>query len=166
MNGSFVKEGTVFTDLEKFMTPEMIEKLYQRTNFVDELNSDLFGGVLKMSMVVGEERSSSVLQEINDLFDGHVRAVSSGYGCIDILQAGVHKAWGLEELLKRWNLTSEEIMAFGDSENDVEMLELAGIAYAMQNAADEVKAVATALAPANNQAGVYQVLENWLEKEG
>lgn len=32
MNGSFVKEGTIFTDLEKFMTPEMIEKLYQRTN--------------------------------------------------------------------------------------------------------------------------------------
>ena len=166
MNGSFVKEGTVFTDLEKFMTPEMIEKLYQRTNFVDELNSDLFGGVLKMSMVVGEERSSSVLQEINDLFDGRVRAVSSGYGCIDILQAGVHKAWGLEELLKRWNLKSEQIMAFGDSENDVEMLELAGIAYAMENADDEAKAVATALAPANSQAGVYQVLENWLEKEG
>lgn len=148
MNGSFVKEGTVFTDLEKFMTPEMIEKLYQRTNFVDELNSDLFGGVLKMSMVVGEERSSSVLREINDLFDGHVRAVSSGYGCIDILQAGVHKAWGLEELLKRWDLTSEQIMAFGDSENDIEMLELAGIAYAMENADDNVKAVATALAPA------------------
>ena len=166
MNGSFVKEGTVFTDLEKFMTPEMIEKLYQRTNFVDELNSDLFGGVLKMSMVVGEERSSSVLQEINDLFDGRVRAVSSGYGCIDILQAGVHKAWGLEELLKRWNLKSEQIMAFGDSENDVEMLELSGIAYAMENADDNVKAVATALAPANSQAGVYQVLEKWLEKEG
>ena len=166
MNGSFVKEGTVFTDLEKFMTPEMIEKLYQRTNFVDELNSDLFGGVLKMSMVVGEERSSSVLQEINDLFDGRVRAVSSGYGCIDILQAGIHKAWGLEELLKRWDLTSEQIMAFGDSENDVEMLEMAGIAYAMENADDEAKAVATALAPANSQAGVYQVLENWLEKEG
>ena len=166
MNGSFVKEGTVFTDLEKFMTPEMIEKLYQRTNFVDELNSDLFGGVLKMSMVVGEERSSSVLQEINDRFDGRVRAVSSGYGCIDILQTGIHKAWGLEELLKRWNLQSEQIMAFGDSENDVEMLEMAGIAYAMENAADEAKAVATALAPANSQGGVYQVLEKWLEKEG
>ena len=56
-------------------------------------------------------------------------------------------------------------MAFGDSENDVEMLEMAGIAYAMENADDEVKAVATALAPANSQGGVYQVLENWLEKE-
>lgn len=166
MNGSFVKKGTVFTELDKFMTPEMIEKLYRHTNFVEEFSSDLFDGVLKMSMVVGEERSSSVLREINNLFDGHVRAVSSGYGCIDILQAGVHKAWGLEELLKRWNLQSEQVMAFGDSENDVEMLELAGMAYAMENAADEVKTVATALAPANSQAGVYQVLENWLEKEG
>ena len=38
------------------------------------------------------------------------------------------------------------------------------IAYAMENADDRAKAVATALAPANSQGGVYQVLENWLEK--
>ena len=164
MNGGFVKKGTVFTELDKFMTPEMIEKLYQRMNFVDEFDSSLFGGVLKMSMVVGEERLDSVLQEINDLFDGHVRAVSSGYGCIDILQDGIHKAWGLVELLKRWNLKPEQIMAFGDSENDIEMLELAGISYAMENAEDAVKEVATKIAPANSQAGVYQVLENWLER--
>ena len=138
MKGGFVKEGTIFTDLESFMTPEMIEKFYQRMHFVDELTSDLF--------------------------DGRVRAVSSGYGCIDILQAGIHKAWGLEELLKRWDLTSQQIMAFGDSENDVEMLEMAGIAYAMENADDKAKAVATAQAPANSQGGVYQILENWLEK--
>ena len=164
MNGGFVKEGTVFTELDKFMTPEMIEKLYQRMNFVNEFDSNLFGGVLKMSMVVGEERSDSVLQEINDLFDGYVRAVSSGYGCIDILQDGIHKAWGLEELLRRWNLKPEQIMAFGDSENDIEMLELAGISYAMENAEEAVKRVATKVAPANSQAGVYKVLENWLER--
>ena len=164
MNGGFVKTGTVFTELDKFMTPEMIEKLYQRMNFVDEFDSSLFGGVLKMSMVVGEERLDSVLQEINDLFDGHVRAVSSGYGCIDILQDGIHKAWGLVELLKRWNLKPEQIMAFGDSENDIEMLELAGISYAMENAEEAVKRVATKVAPANSQAGVYKVLENWLER--
>ena len=164
MNGGFVKEGTVFTELDKFMTPEMIEKLYQRMNFVDEFDPNLFGGVLKMSMVVGEERSDSVLQEINDLFDGHVRAVSSGYGCIDILQDGIHKAWGLVELLRRWNLKPEQIMAFGDSENDIEMLELAGISYAMENAEEAVKRVATKVAPANSQAGVYKVLENWLER--
>ncbi|MFS9057393.1 Cof-type HAD-IIB family hydrolase [Streptococcus infantis] len=164
MNGGFVKKGTVFTELDKFMTPEMIEKLYQRMNFVDEFDSSLFGGVLKMSMVVGEERLDSVLQEVNDLFDGRVRAVSSGYGCIDILQDGIHKAWGLVELLKRWNLKPEQIMAFGDSENDIEMLELAGISYAMENAEEAVKRIATKVAPANSQAGVYKVLENWLER--
>lgn len=164
MNGGFVKKGTVFTELDKFMTPEMIEKLYQRLNFVDEFDSSLFGGVLKMSMVVGEERLDSVLQEVNDLFDGRVRAVSSGYGCIDILQDGIHKAWGLVELLKRWNLKPEQIMAFGDSENDIEMLELAGISYAMENAEEAVKRVATKVTPANSKAGVYQVLENWLER--
>ena len=164
MNGGFVKKGTVFTELDKFMTPEMIEKLYQRMNFVNEFDSNLFGGVLKMSMVVGEERLESVLQEVNDLFDGRVRAVSSGYGCIDILQDGIHKAWGLVELLKRWNLKPEQIMAFGDSENDIEMLELAGISYAMENAEEAVKRIATKVAPANSQAGVYKVLENWLER--
>ena len=164
MNGGFVKKGTVFTELDKFMTPEMIELLYQRMNFVDELQTDLFGGVLKMSLVVGEERSDTVLQEINQLFNGHVQAVSSGYGCIDILQEGIHKAWGLQELLKRWDIKSQEIMAFGDSENDVEMLELAGIAYAMENADDKAKAAATDLAPSNSQAGVYQVLEDWLKQ--
>lgn len=164
MNGGFVKKGTIFTELDKFMTSEMIEKLYQRMHFVDEFDSSLFGGVLKMSMVVGEERSDAVLQEINDLFDGQIRAVSSGYGCIDILQTGIHKAWGLEELLKRWGLKSEQIMAFGDSENDIEMLKLAGISYAMENAEESVKGVATGVAPSNSQAGVYQVLENWLEK--
>lgn len=164
MNGGFVKEGTVFTQLENFMTPEMIELFYQRMIFVEELESHLFGGVLKMSLVVGEERSDSVLEEINQLFNGSVQAVSSGYGCIDILQAGIHKAWGLQELLKRWGIKAEEIMAFGDSENDVEMLQLAGIAYAMENADDKAKAVATDFAPSNSQAGVYQVLEDWLEK--
>ena len=164
MNGGFVKEGTVFTQLENFMTPEMIELFYQRMNFVEKLESHLFGGVLKMSLVVGEERSDSVLEEINHLFNGYVQAVSSGYGCIDILQSGIHKAWGLQELLKRWDIKAEEIMAFGDSENDVEMLQLAGIAYAMENADDKAKAVATDFAPSNSQAGVYQVLEDWLEK--
>ena len=71
---------------------------------------------------------------------------------------------GLGRITQALGLEAQQIMAFGDSENDVEMLEMAGIAYAMENADDKAKAVATALAPANSQGGVYQVLENWLEK--
>ena len=164
MNGGFVKEGTIFTQLDKFMTPEMIELFYQRMNFVEELHPELFGGVLKMSLVVGEDRMDQVQEDFNQVFNGYVQAVSSGYGCLDIIQDGIHKAWALQELLKRWNIKSDEIMAFGDSENDVEMLELAGIAYAMENADEKAKAVATDIAPANSQGGVYQILEAWLDK--
>lgn len=164
MNGGFVKEGTIFTQLDKFMTPEMIELFYQRMNFVEEFHPELFGGVFKMSLVVGEDRMDQVQEDFNQVFNGYVQAVSSGYGCLDIIQDGIHKAWALQELLKRWNIKSEEIMAFGDSENDVEMLELAGIAYAMENADEKAKAVATDIAPANSQGGVYQVLEAWLDK--
>ena len=164
MNGGFVKEGTIFTQLDKFMTPEMIELFYQRMNFVEELHPELFGGVLKMSLVVGEDRMDQVQEDFNQVFNGYVQAVSSGYGCLDIIQDGIHKAWALQELLKRWDIKPEEIMAFGDSENDVEMLELAGIAYAMENADEKAKAVATNIAPANSQGGVYQVLEAWLDK--
>ena len=163
-NGGFVKEGTIFTQLDKFMTPEMIELFYQRMNFVEELHPELFGGVLKMSLVVGEDRTEQVQEDFNQVFNGHVQAVSSGYGCLDIIQDGIHKAWALQELLKSWDIKPEEIMAFGDSENDVEMLELAGIAYAMENADEKAKAVATDIAPANSQGGVYQVLEAWLDK--
>ena len=164
MNGGFVKDGTIFTQLDKFMTPEMIELFYQRMNFVEELHPELFGGVLKMSLVVGEDKTDQVQEDFNQVFNGHVQAVSSGYGCLDIIQDGIHKAWALQELFKRWGIKSEEIMAFGDSENDVEMLELAGIAYAMENADEKAKAVATEIAPANSEGGVYQVLENWLDK--
>ena len=117
-----------------------------------------------MSLVVGEDRTDQVQEDFNQVFNGRVQAVSSGYGCLDIIQDGIHKAWALQELLKRWDIDSEEIMAFGDSENDVEMLELAGVAYAMENADDKAKAVATDIAPANSQGGVYQVIEDWLDK--
>lgn len=77
------------------MTPEMIEKFYQRMQFVDELTSDLFGGVLKMSMVVGEERLSSVwkksilsLMAVSELYPvAMVALISSKLGFIK------HGAW-------------------------------------------------------------------------
>ena len=45
------------------------------------------------------------------------------------------------------------------------MLELAGISYAMENGDERVKKVADYLAPANTEAGVLQVIEQYLEEE-
>lgn len=60
----------------------------------------------------------------------------------DIVSVDGGKVQGIEAVLARYFLKREEIMAFGDSFNDMEMLQYAGVGVAMGNAEDAVKAVA------------------------
>lgn len=55
-------------------------------------------------------------------------------------------------------------MAFGDNANDMEMLELAGQSYAMANASDQVKAAAKYVAKSNQEDGVLDVIEAYLDE--
>lgn len=163
-NGAFVKTGTTFPMIEKVMTAEMAQEFYRKINFVEALRPDDFPQVLKMSMMVNEQVAVQATRQLNQDFEGTLNAVTSGYGAIDILQKGIHKAWGLKQLMQKWKIQEQDIMAFGDSENDIEMLQLAGISYAMENADPRVKTVADHLAPANTEAGVLKILENYLSK--
>ena len=163
-NGAFVKTGTIFPMIEKVMTAEMAQEFYRKINFVEALRPDDFPQVLKMSMMVNEQVAVQATRQLNQDFEGTLNAVTSGYGAIDILQKGIHKAWGLKQLMQKWKIQEQDIMAFGDSENDIEMLQLAGISYAMENADPRVKTVADHLAPANTEAGVLKILENYLSK--
>ena len=67
-------------------------------------------------------------------------------------------------IIKRWDLTSQQIMAFGDSENDVEMLEMAGIAYAMENADNKAKSCGDCSSASQQPRRSLSSLGNWLEK--
>ena len=66
--------------------------------------------------------------------------------------------------MERWKIEADQIMAFGDSENDLEMLELAGYSFAMENGEEKVKRMAKYIAPSNDEAGVLQVLEQYLKE--
>lgn len=162
--GGFVQEGTEFPLINKVMTEEMARHFYKQMNFMPSLQSHNFEQVLKMGIMVDEARADELTQQINQDFSGRLRAVTSGYGAIDIIQEGIHKAWGLRQLMNRWQIGSREIMAFGDSENDLEMLELADFSYAMANGDEKIKRIANRLAPANTEAGVLRVIEHYLEK--
>lgn len=162
--GGFVQDGTDFPMISKIMTEEMAAHFYKRMNFVPNLQNHPFEEVLKMSVMVDEAQAEEITRQINTAFAGRLSAVTSGYGAIDIIQEGLHKAWGLRQLMDRWQIKSKEIMAFGDSENDLEMLELADFSYAMENADEKIKRIASRLAPANAEAGVLQVIEQYLEK--
>ena len=162
--GGFVQDGTDFLMISKIMTEEMAVHFYKRMNFVPNLQDHPFEEVLKMSVMVDEAQAEEITRQINTAFAGRLSAVTSGYGAIDIIQEGLHKAWGLRQLMDRWQIKSKEIMAFGDSENDLEMLELADFSYAMENGDEKIKRIASRLAPANSEAGVLQVIEQYLEK--
>jgi hypothetical protein len=75
----------------------------------------------------------------------------------------VTKAAGLEFLARRLGVTREQTVAFGDGENDVELLEWAGYAVAVANAHDRVLAVADLVCPRDSEQGVAQVLEAYLD---
>ena len=83
-------------------------------------------------MLLSPEEANQVSQAFNRDFDGNLVAVPSGFGAIDFIQKGMHKAWGLKQLLNHWDLSENNVMAFGDGDNDLELLQMAGRSYAME----------------------------------
>lgn len=76
------------------------------------------------------------------------------------------KKEGMEELLKYYNKTNEDLIFFGDGENDKELLEFAGIGVAMKNAADDVKEVADQVSEFDNDNdGAIKHLLKMLERD-
>ncbi|MHA6534676.1 Cof-type HAD-IIB family hydrolase [Paenibacillus sp. BAC0078] len=78
--------------------------------------------------------------------------------CMDVLPGNGSKAAGIEQMIKRLGARMEEIYAFGDGLNDLEMLSLVGHGIAMGNAEDEVKAVARYVTKHVSENGILEGL--------
>jgi Cof subfamily protein (haloacid dehalogenase superfamily) len=87
---------------------------------------------------------------------------------VDLLPPGVSKGWALERLAARLGVDRKETMAIGDNWNDVNMLEWAGQAILMGNAAQDLRAMAKLngwkQAPPNDEDGVAVTLERALSR--
>ncbi|MBO0652413.1 HAD family phosphatase [Streptomyces triculaminicus] len=87
---------------------------------------------------------------------------SSPTALLEISGPGVSKASTLALWCERRGIASEEVVAFGDMPNDLEMLAWAGTSYAMANAHPEVLAATTYRTAANTEDGVALVIEQIL----
>jgi len=85
--------------------------------------------------------------------------IESGFSFTEIVPKGVNKGTALEIVSEMLEIAFDEIIAFGDNENDIEMLQLAGTGVAMGNAPDHVKSTANMVTDTNDNDGVYSVLE-------
>lgn len=87
---------------------------------------------------------------------------------VDLLPPGVSKGWALERLARRIGVDRKETMAIGDNWNDINMLEWAGQAVLMGNAAQDLRTLAKTngwkQAPPNDEDGVAVTLERALER--
>jgi Cof subfamily protein (haloacid dehalogenase superfamily) len=82
---------------------------------------------------------------------------------LEFAAPGITKGAGLDWLAAHMGFTPERTIAFGDGENDIELVEWAGYGIAVENAHPRVKAVADWICPSAEVQGVAQVLEALLE---
>jgi hydroxymethylpyrimidine pyrophosphatase-like HAD family hydrolase len=84
---------------------------------------------------------------------------SGGRGLLEISAPGVSKVAGLARLCAERGIAADEVMAFGDMPNDLDMLQWAGAGYAVANAHPSVLAAVARRTASNDDDGVAQVLE-------
>lgn len=80
---------------------------------------------------------------------------------VDIIPRSGGKAVGVAEYLKRYGIDRSETMAFGDGENDMDMLSFVGIGVAMGNADASLKAAADYVTESVDHNGIEQALRHW-----
>ncbi|ORM77584.1 sugar-phosphatase [Pantoea eucrina] len=78
---------------------------------------------------------------------------------LEILNPLVNKGYGVKMLAKKLGLQQSEVMAIGDQENDLAMIEYAGTGVAMGNAIDSVKKIAQFVTKTNMEDGVAHAIE-------
>ena len=110
----------------------------------------------------------------HEYLDGLGRAIKKHFGnrlsvmfsnpvFLEFMKGGVSKGRALLEVADYLDISTENIMAFGDGQNDISMIETAGIGVAMENAADEVKSAADSITLSNNDDGVAVFLEEFFK---
>lgn len=81
---------------------------------------------------------------------------------LEILPAGIDKAYGLQKLIDVLGIKREEVIACGDGYNDITMLKFAGLGVAMENAMEQTKAAADYITLSNDDDGVAAVVEKFI----
>ena len=125
----------------------------------ESLNTDFYKILLMGDEEQLNEFETYIPQEWRDEF----YVVRSQKYLVEVLTKGVNKAFGLEKLAQKLNIQPSEIAAIGDAANDIEMLEYAGLAVAMGNASEEVKAIADIVTDTNENNGVIKAIDQLIQ---
>lgn len=99
-------------------------------------------------------------------FASRLYLTCAGNEWLDFMNIGVDKGSGIRHLAQHLGIDLSDIAAFGDTYNDIPMLDIVGHSYVMANAAEHMHDHGKFLAPSNNEAGVLTVIDHIVDALG
>ncbi len=132
--------------------------VFERSNIKDLKQFIKENNIFKIEIFDSASNLAEIKKSLPKEFSDKFEIVNSCDTILVFLEKGVTKKNAVEFLLKRLNISKEEAIAFGDNENDIEMIKYVGCGIAVCNATDEVKKSAKFITDSNNDDGVAKAL--------
>jgi len=146
--------------------PEYLKILHQfGEDYVRPTKSDFsqdIPDVIKILSFVSEMETERRLRRIVSGTCPGIRVIRTTSYYLEYMNTGISKAQGLEKILEKLGIGMQSVIAFGDEENDIEILKLAGIGVAVGNASPQTKKAADYVVESNDEDGVARFLRNFL----
>ena len=106
--------------------------------------------ISKLLVVESTENRNRIFQEWSPLLSSHCSLAKSNPEYLELMDVGVSKGSALQAWLTAKGLSAKGLIAFGDADNDKEMLQLAGLGIAMGNSTPGLRAVSTRISTWTN----------------
>ncbi|MEN6298014.1 MAG: HAD family hydrolase [Rectinema sp.] len=143
--------------------PSAMVDFYEKRSGIKGLqrNFDSLAGedILKFLAIGPHEKLLPIREEIANSVPGLLETVFSHETMLEIMASGVSKRQGLEECLRYFGGTLEEVVAFGDAENDLEMLKAVKAGVAMGNSHASIQEEVAFVTESVDEDGVAHFLE-------
>lgn len=144
-------------------TKEPLWKNVQKINSVDDFINTI---IVHLMVIVNEKENEVNIEYFKDFKKNFSFDTSKIKDAIfyELNKKGISKATGIKYLLDKINISKENVVAFGDGINDVQLFEYVGYPVAMENACEELKAKANYITLSVEEKGVsnfinYNLLE-------
>ncbi len=118
--------------------------------------------LIKLLVTHPEHTHDEWLDIVSPLAGEEMFVSTSGTDFVEITHASATKGQELAKLCEMLEIDSSEVVAFGDQVNDLDMIQWAGLGFAMENASPKVKAVADRVAPHHRDHGVATIIDELL----
>ena len=139
---------------------EQLKEYYASYEIHDDF-STVNDEIIKIAVYHNISAEDYIYPAMRDLKD-QIKVKVSGMHWVDLNHTDANKGFALDKLQKRFNITPEETLVFGDYNNDLEMLQKAKYSFAMENAHPDVLKVANYKTSNNDDFGVERILEKLL----